>query len=260
MIDYIKTVFTKPKEIYTARNMKASRYFLMILLMTITLTLISVFEVLPVFNQISDDYDEIRDFLPAYEVVGKQLESEEESYVYQTDSIVFYFDPENKMSTDIVDRNMTSQRAPISIALLDDQLYFNILNNSQSFNYERFSITANDIDNIFASISSFSFSTIIILVLVLFLLNLFLYVSQLIPITVFANLISVFRRSRLRFFQNAKIALLASVIPFILMYVLNALQIMIPYQFEIIFTTSLIIFYISITEFKNRIQLQKKDE
>ena len=81
--------------------------------------------------------------------------------------------------------------------------------------------------------------------------------TQLIPITLFANLISVFRRTRLTFFQNAKISLLASMGPFILMAILNAFQLQIHYQFEIILAASILLFYISITEMKNRIQKQK---
>ena len=59
MFTYIKTVFTKPKEIYTARNMKNSHYFSLILLTGLILTFLSIFEMFPIANQFSDDYEEL---------------------------------------------------------------------------------------------------------------------------------------------------------------------------------------------------------
>lgn len=253
MIDYIKTVFTKSKEIYIARNMKGIHYLLLIILLTLTLSFISVFEMLPAFNQLSNDYSEIKEFLPAFEVKDGQLTSEHESYVYQTDSIVFYFDPDDRMDTKIIDKNMRRQTAPVSIGLMDEELHFNILNRSQTFNYQQFNITANDLEAIILSIGAFSPGVIVLLLFVLYILNLFLYLGQLFSITLFANVISYLRRTHLRFIQNAKIALLASVIPFLTIYLFNAFQVYVPYQIELTIIASLLIFNISISEFKKRI-------
>jgi hypothetical protein len=258
MINYIKTVFTKPKEIYTARNMKNSHYFLLVLLTGLSLTLLSIFEILPVATQLSEDYEEVRASVPEFELVNGELESVTDSYAYQTNSILFYFDSEDKIDTESIDLNMPTQTAPISFGLLKDQIYFNAAGTSYSFMYNNFeNLTAEDLKTLINNVGSFTTEMYIILILILIGLNLFLYVTQLIPITLFANLISVFRRTRLTFFQNAKISLLASMGPFILMAILNAFQLQIHYQFEIILAASILLFYISITEMKNRIQKQK---
>lgn len=258
MINYIKTVFTKPKEIYTARNMKNSHYFLLVLLTGLSLTLLSIFEILPVATQLSEDYEEVRASVPEFELVNGELESVTDSYAYQTNSILFYFDSEDKIDTESIDLNMPTQTAPISFGLLKDQIYFNAAGTSYSFMYNNFeNLTAEDLKTLINNVGSFTTEMYIILILILIGLNLFLYVTQLIPITLFANLISVFRRTRLTFFQNAKISLLASMGPFILMAILNAFQLQIHYQFEINLAASILLFYISITEMKNRIQKQK---
>lgn len=258
MINYIKTVFTKPKEIYTARNMKNAHYFLFILITGLILTLLSIFEILPVATQLSEDYEEVRASVPEFELVNGELESETDSYAYQTNSILFYFDSEDKINTESIDLNMPTQTAPISFGLLKDQIYFNAAGTSYSFRYNNFeNLTAEDLKTLINNVGSFTTEMYIILILILIGLNLFLYVTQLIPITLFANLISVFRRTRLTFFQNAKISLLASMGPFILMAILNAFQFQIQFQFEIILAASILLFYMSITEMKNRIRKQR---
>lgn len=258
MINYIKKVFTKPKEIYIARNMKSSHYFLIILLTSLALTILSIFEVLPVANQFSDDYGEIKESVPPFELVDGKLESSQESYVYQTNSVLFYFDSENKITTETIDQNARLHSAPISIGMLKDKIYFNITGTNYSFVYSNFSnLTGEDLVNLFNSIGDFSLGMYFLLIISLIILNLFLFITQLIPITLFANLISVYRKTSLNFFQNAKITLLASIIPFLSMYVVNAFPINITNQFEIILITSLVIFYMSISEMKNRMLKQE---
>lgn len=253
MINYLNKVFTKPKEIYIARNMKGSHYFLIMLLVGLALTVLSIFDVIPVANQFSDDYDEIKAAVPAFELVDGKLESEQESYAYQTNSVLFYFDSEDKISTQTIDQNAKLHTAPISIGMLKDQIYFNVSDTSYSFVYSNFdNLSADDLSNLFNNVGNFSTGMHVLLILLLVGLNLFLYITQLIPITLFANLISVYRKTRLNFFQNAKIALLASIIPFLLMHIINAFNFNISNQFEIIFMTSLVIFYMSITEMKKR--------
>lgn len=257
MLTYIKTVFTKPKEIYIGRNMKRSHFLLFILLMAGILSIMSIFESMPAFNQLTDDYQEIRTSIPEFNLDNNQLESEEKTYVYQTPSLVFYFDPDGEIETDTIDRNMNTQSAPISIALLDQKMYFNFLGIGYPFPYSDYeSLTSENILDALDSMGNYSLTTYLAFIVILLLMNIFLYLSQLLPITLFAHLISTFRRTGLRFMQNAKIAVLASIIPFLLVGLVNIFGIYIDIQFEITFVMSLFIFYISITELKNRIQKQ----
>lgn len=257
MLTYIKTIFTKPKEIYTGRNMKRSHYFSLILLLSFVLTLLSSIEMIPVAKQFKSDYETITSSIPEFELTDNQLESEEESYIYQTDSLVFYFDAEDRMKTNTIDQNMKTQADPVSLALLKDEIYFNALGSGYGFSYASFNkLNAEDLGELLQSASNFTPSMYLISLVILFILNLFIYLYQLFPITLFGNLIAVYRRTGLRFFQNAKIALLASIGPFLLMYGVNVFQLNVPYEFEIIFAASIILFYMSITEFKKRREQQ----
>lgn len=257
MLDYIKNLFTKPTEIYTARNMKKKHYFLFILFMGIILTFLSIFDVKEEFDTLSEDYQEIQSSIPDYELVDGKLESTEESYIYQTDSLVFYFDPENKIETSLIDKNMEKQQAPISAALHEKEIYLNILGQSRSLQYADFDLKSQDLKAII-NLENFSnplYFMIIIAILLIF--NLFLYLMQLFSISIFANFISFILRSKLTFFQNAKIALIASIIPSILIAVLTAFNLSISYQYEIITLSSLLLFYLAVEEFKERLDQDK---
>lgn len=259
MFTYIKTVFTKPKEIYTARNMKNSHYFSLILLTGLILTFLSIFEMFPIAVQFSDDYQEIKASIPDFELVDGQLESDTGSYIYQTNSIMLYFDSEDRITTDDIESNIPTQAAPISIGLLKDEIYFNAANATYSFTYDDFTyLTADSLMEAMDNMGNFTIGMYILLLIILLIFNLIFYIIQLIPIPLFANLLSIVQKTHMTFFQNAKIALLASMGPFILIAILSAFQIQVAYQYEITLFSSLFLFYISITEMKKRIDKQKK--
>jgi len=261
MISYIKTVFTKPKEIYTGRNMKNFHYFLLLLLMTLTLTILSIFEFLPGIRTVNNDLDEIKNSIPEFELVDNQLNSESESYIYQTDTMRFYFDPEDQMEAENIDDDMMTTSTPISVGLLNDQIHLNALGQDYSINYADFdNLTTEDLEGIINNFGNISLEMVLLFLVFLFIFNLFLYVSQLLPITIFANLISVTRRTRLSFFQSAKISLLATMAPLLIIYVINAFFFTVSFQLEITLITSLILYYMSITEMKKRISNQSKND
>lgn len=230
--------------------------------MGLLLTISSLFTIKPEFDAIFNDYDEVLSFMPDFELVDGQLESSEDSYIYETDNIVFYFDPQNKVKTELIDKNMKLQTAPISLGLMDQELYVNILNMNQTYTYSSLNLATDGLKEIISLNNLYKplFYGITLIIVILF--NLFLYSTQLLSISILANLISVIGRTGLKFFQNAKIALLASIIPFSVFAVINALQISISYQYELISISSLILFYLSMNEFKERLKKQmpsKKD-
>ena len=151
---------------------------------------------------------------------------------------------------------MKLQTAPISIGLMDQEIYINILELNQNYIYSNLNLTTEGLQAIISLNTFYQPLFYVITLIIAFVFNLFLYTTQLLSISIFANLISVIEKTGLNFFQNAKIALLASIVPFSVFAVLNALQLTIRYQYEIISITSLILFYMSIKEFKIRLKEQ----
>lgn len=260
MITYIKTAFTKPKEIYTGRNMKNKHFFSLLLLLSVTLTFLSVFEFLPIVRDLSDDVNEIRESIPEFELVDNQLRSGSESYIYQTDSMVFYFDPDDNISTETIDNNANTVSTPVSLGILDDQLYLNLLDQSYGLNYANLeNFTTSDLQGIIQRFGNISPIYIFFFIIFLLIFNLILFITQFIPIALFANIISIYRKTTLRFFQSAKMALLAVMGPTLIVYAVNAFLFPVRFQFEIILGASLVLYYMSITEMKKRIIQQSKE-
>jgi hypothetical protein len=259
MLTYIKTAFTKPKEIYIGRNMKNRYFFSLLLLLSLTLTFLSIFEFIPIARNIGNDVNEIRDSIPEFELIDNNLESATESYIYQTDSMIFYFDPDDNISTDTIDSNADTTSAPVSLGILDDQLYLNLMSQSYSLEYADLNnFTTADLQGLINSFGNVSNSYIVFFIVFLFIFNLILFITQFFPIALFANIISIYRQTTLRFFQSAKMALLAIMSPTVIVYAINAFLFPVRFQFEIILVASLVLYYMSISEMKKRIIEQSK--
>lgn len=260
MFHYIKTVFTNPKEIYTGRNMKNTHYFSLLFILTLILTLFSIVEFLPFANKMNEDFNEIKSSIPAFELVDNELESDSESYVYQTDSLFLYFDPDNKIETDTIDRNMNPLPVPLSVGIMNEQLHVNVVGQSLSLNYNDIdNFTTADLEAIIASIGEFSTPMVMMFIILLTLFMFLSFLMQYIPIILFTNVISVYRRTGLRFFQSAKITLLATIGPILLLSVINTFVFPIRFQFELLLVASIALYYMSITEMKKRISKTKSE-
>lgn len=257
MIYYIKQALTKPKEIYVGRNMRKSHFLSIILLLAFVLTVLSFFEVYPVLNTMSGDITEVKQAIPDFSLENNQLESDEESFIYQTDTLLLYFDPDNKISTETISRNMNTVSVPISIGLLKDEFVLEVLNQNFSLEYTDLSnFTTADLKAIIESFGQFSPTLFLFFFIFLMIYHFIMYFVQFFPIVLFANIISVYRRTGLRFTQTAKVALLATLLPALGLSFVNAFLFNVYYSFEILIASSVFIYYLSMTEMKKRLQHQ----
>lgn len=261
MINYIKTAFIKPKEIYIGRNMKNSHFFSILFTLVVALTLFSLFEFYPGFREMNQDITEVKQAIPEFTLEDSALESDSESFIYQTDTLFLYFDPENQMSTETIDRNMNSVPVPVSIGLLSEELSMNVIGQSFSLRYSELSdFTTEDLEALIANFGEFSSGFIFLFVLFLVIFNFVLYLVQFFPIVLFTNIISVYRRTGFRFYQTMKVTLLATIPPIITLYAVNAFLFNVYYQFELLTVTSVVIYYMCITEMKDRISKKQQTE
>lgn len=259
MIPYIKTAFTNPKEIYIGRNMKWRHFFSILLLTTGLLTVISLFQYIPMLNEISEDFNEIKESIPNFELKDNALTSTSESYIYQTDSMMFYFDPDNNIDTDTISRNANRVTAPVSTALLRDGLYVNFIGRSYYLPYNDIeNLTTKDLQILVSSFGNMSNNTTLIFIFVVFVMQFFLFIYELIPLTLMATIVSVFSRLRLNLIQNYKIILLAVIPVSILINLIHTIIYPLNFQFEITIIMTLLTYYISISNMKKKL-LQNKD-
>ena len=259
MIPCLKTAFTNPKEIYIGRNMKWRHFFSIVLLTSALLTFISLFQYIPMLNNISDDFLEIKESIPAFELVNNEITSENESYIYQTDSMMFYFDPDNRMDIETINRNANRTTAPISTALLKDGLYMNFIGQGYHFSYSQMdNVTTSDLESLISSFGDLSGTTFVLFIVFVFVMQFFLFIYELLPITFMAAILSTFSRLRLSLLQNYRIVLLAVIPPILLVNIVHALIYPLSFHFEIIMVMSIFTYYISMTDLKKKL-LQNKD-
>lgn len=255
MFTYLKTTIKKPKEIYIGRNMKNSHFFLIALMIILLLTILSFFQFIPSFRSVQSDLSEIKESIPAFELENNQLTSPNNSYIYQTDSMVFYFDPDDAVTTDLIDDNMRAVSAPVSIGILNDRIYINFLNQSFSLEYaEMNEFTTSSLQMLIDSLGTeYSYSNVLTF-FILFIAQLFSYSYQLILLSLIASIANMFTRARLRLFQIFKMILLANMMPNLLVHLVSAFISPVPFQFEITAILTFILFFISVNEMLNRMQ------
>lgn len=259
MIPYLKTAFTNPKEIYIGRNMKWRHFFSIVLLTSALLTFISLFQYIPMLNNISDDFLEIKESIPAFEIENNVITSENESYIYQTDSMMFYFDPDNRMDIETINRNANRTSAPISTAILKDGLYMNFVGQGYHFSYSQMdNVTTSDLESIISSFGDLSGTTFVLFIVFVFIMQFFLFIYELLPITFMAAILSAFSRLRLSLLQNYRIVLLAVIPPILLVNIVHTFIYPLSFHFEIIMIMSIFAYYISISDLKKKL-LQNKD-
>jgi len=258
LLSHIKTALLNPKDIYKSKNMnkrKSIGYFFFIILIIFISLLGMIF---PIFTQLSDDSQEITERLPEFTVENGQLETSEDSYIHSTDSFLFFFDPNNEIDQSSIEQNFSLQSTPIAFGVLDDRIYLNVNGNEQNFSYNQ----TGDFDDtlvrgVFEQFSNFSTLSILIVLAIMFLLTTFSYLWEFIPLVIFAYMIALFARYRLRFLDTAKIAIVATTLPTLLLSIINLVGINIPYQYELRFVFTLILFGVTLHEMKQ--QKQEKE-
>lgn len=100
--------FIRFKDLKEARNVPFWKAIVYLLVLSIIMALPISFQVFQVLNNIQLDGQKIATRIPDFTIQNGQLQTEEkEGFIYQTNSIIFTFDPEGKrteqdISTDLM--------------------------------------------------------------------------------------------------------------------------------------------------------------
>jgi len=257
LLSHIKTALFNPKDIYKSKNMnrrKSIGYFFIIVLIVFISLLGMIF---PIFTQLSEDSQEITERLPEFTVENGELETSEDSYIHLTDSFTFFFDSNNEIEQSTIEQNLNLQAAPIAFGVLNDRIYLNINGNEQNFSYDQIGDFDDDlVREVFEQFSNFSILSILIVLAIMFLLTIFTYLWEFIPIVIFVYMIALFANHRLRFLDSAKVAIVATTLPTLLLSIMSLVGINVPYQYELRLIFTLILFGVTLHEMK---QSDKKE-
>lgn len=264
MFHYIRTAVLNPKELYIVRNMKGRRFFSYYTFLVLILTFSLLGGLIPLLQQVNEDSREIATHIPEFVIENSSLQTDEESFVYQTNTILFFFDPDAKIAIDTIDQNTARLSASIAIGLLEHELYLNFDGIGRSLSYNQLDgVNQNFLRSLFEEFSSFSFLTLLMLFAASYIGVFLQTIMEMILLFLFANIISILLQSKLRFAQSARIAMVASTLPILLLGITSIAQFNNPYHYEMRIVFSLILFGLSVTEMKNRrqqeLQQRKKE-
>lgn len=236
---------THPYAAYFSIRQKTYR-FSTYLLTLITILFIGVLtHAWPLYQSLQQDVRQIHDQLPTFSITDNTLSSTHDSYVYLTDSLIFYFDPQNKVPSDMIETEHRLHQAPISVGLLHDHFTIQIANNARHIAYSELALDENTINQILVSIYTNNLTTVLLALVMTFIVTGIVFILDLIPIIII-NHISVMFQKEWSLKHSASLTLTTLTIPVIFSSITTAIGWDIPYQFHVFTAFSMILFYVNL--------------
>lgn len=249
LLTLFKASLMHPHKLIEARNVKKGKIFLYILFISLISSLPIFVQSYQILNDFRNDGQIIAESIPAFKIENGQIITEEpaESFIYQTDSIIFTFDPAGQQTTEDVDRNLIG--TTIGIALLEDRFYLSVPGYPLQFSYSQLDgVTDAFFADVLFGVQSIDGFLLLVVLLFVWLFSLLLVLIYNLLYTILANLISVFIRRDIRFGENWKIVLFASTLPIIFFSLLNIFNLVPRFQFEITVLLTLYFYYLAIRQ------------
>lgn len=225
---------TRPDQLIEARKSKKSQVAFYFLFISFILAIPSWVQTSTLLNEFVRDGQEIASHIPEFSVEDNQLVPGEnaESFVYQTDSVIFSFDPSGEITPNEIDRRIVGDT--IGVSLLEKGLYLSIPFYPIQFSYSQLNgLNDTMFREVILSVQQINPMVLILTFLVLWLSSLILAVIYNFIYTVFGNLVAAITRKKIRFGETWKIVLFASTLPTIFFSILNSFAIQPLFQFEI---------------------------
>lgn len=253
MKEYIKLGFTEPQHLYKAIKMSRKQLIAYVGLLALIITLSMASILFSVMGNLREDGQEITETLPAFEITDDQLvvDDETESYVHQTDSFLFFFDPNDSIQVEEIDTNIERLNVPIGIGMMDDQFYLNIMGQSLPVSYDQLDgFDDTQFKEIFSEMGRFSPVVLFFIFLITYLASTFSVLYEWLIIALFANILKTLLRIPLPFKKIARMALVALSVPTIIFSVFEAFGLFLPYTFEITLGFALYFLFSSLKKYK----------
>ncbi|MFL2106266.1 DUF1189 domain-containing protein [Desemzia sp. FAM 23991] len=247
LFQLFKASLSRPEQLIQARNLKTGKIILYFIFLSFILTIPSWVQTNQLLTDFIQDGQEVAQNIPDFEIENNQITPAEdaESFIYQTNSIIFAFDPSGNITSSDIDKRVSGNT--LGISLLEDGLYLSIPLYPIQFPYSQLNgmdqDTFKDVILGLQTVNPFVLGITFVLLwvssLILALIYNFLY-------TVFGNLIATITRKPLRFSETWKVVLVASTLPTILFTVLNLFNIHPLFQLEVQLGVTIYFYYLSI--------------
>lgn len=231
-------------------------YSLIICLLSLSL----LTQVLPMFRQFQADQQEIMIQLPSFEVSNGLLHSQNESYIHQTESTLFAFDPHQDLQADDLDQITKLSSAPLGYALLNERFIVYLYGFQEEFAYDQFDdFTSESLRTGIGELINFSVFTLLMLLvstIVVVFINFFFDFLLLSAFLYFLTKVLFFNQLKLSYKQVIKISIMSSILPILVVTVANILGLTTDFQVQLRHLFTIILFYSSLFELHKRMKRQ----
>lgn len=234
-IQLVKSSFRQFDQLKAAKNLALGKIAGHLILLSLIFAIPISIHVLNLFSSIQLDGKEIAKKIPDFTIQNDQLtlEKPQEGFIYQTDSIIFTFDPEGKRDPEAISSDLVGNF--LSVGLLKDQVILSfpatenvttILGSNQlKIPYTNPQIQQLTGEKLRDSINQNQLPWWLLpLIFLVALYPSFITIGfSLLLTTLFANLFGRFRGLRQTFLENFKIVVMASTMPVLIAVLVNTL-------------------------------------
>lgn len=266
LLNYLSLGFLNPTQLLKARQMSRKQVlaYFALLAFVVTLSLTSIFTT--IMSGLREDGQEIASRIPPFEIANGEIVTEEsqESYIHQTNSFLFFFDPNGEIAPEEIDSNLERLNVPIGVALLEESIYMAIPASGMGgrqlpFTYDQLSgFNSEGLSDLFLQIGAISPLVLLLVFLIGYLASLFTLAYDWLILSLFANVIALLLRLNSPFKKNARMALLSLSIPTLVISAIEAFGFYIPFGFEIKLVFGLYFLYQSFKPLAPKIERKDK--
>ncbi len=254
----MKASFFNPEKLSSARTLNKKKIILYLVILSFITAIPTWIQGNQLLADFKRDGQKIAEQLPSFKIEDDKLVTEEstKSFIYQTDSIIFTFDPTGEQTAEDVEQNTIG--TTIGLALLKDGLYLSAPGYPGNISYSRM----NGLSDTFFKDLVLGMQRVNILILIfsfilIWLASLVIVIIYNLLYTVFANLVATFSRRSLRFSDNWKIVLFASTLPTVFFALLNSFQLTPYFQLEATLAITTYFYYLSIKKIPKEKTIKK---
>ncbi|NWO00074.1 DUF1189 domain-containing protein [Tetragenococcus halophilus] len=232
-LQLVKNSILHFNELKNAKNIGFGKMILYLLLLSLIAAIPITLQVRQVFSDIQSDGQEIAEQIPDFTVEdGKMQTNEQDGFIYQTDSIIFTFDPKGQRTSDDISKDMIGNF--LSVGLLQEEAVLSLQSNEATeaiLGDNQFELSYDDsrIQNLTGEMiqnelsqSKLPWWTLLVALLVATYPSFINLIVILLITTIIGNLYSRIQRTSNRFLDNLKIMIASATLPVIIGAVINS--------------------------------------
>ncbi|MDN6639852.1 MAG: DUF1189 domain-containing protein [Tetragenococcus sp.] len=246
-----------------AKKIGFGKIILYLLLLSLIAAIPITIQVGNVFSDIQSDGEQIAEQIPDFTIEDGEMQTQEQDgFIYQTDSIIFTFDPEGQRTPEDISSDMIGNF--LSVGLLQNEAVLSVQSNEAteavlgdnqfefSYDEERLqNLSGEELRDELSQSNLPWWTPLIILVVAAYPSFINLIITFLIT-TIIGNLYSRIRRVKNRFLDNLKIMIASATLPVIIGAVINSFSA----RFDSTTFVAILAFFIFMRAIKNEEKME----